>query len=367
MRTFQHVHLTSYQALTLVVSALIFFATVLMSCRSRFGDETTLSKAEKELEKPDPFNILARKTVQIDGRSAQIYWNQHTQKKRKPLVLFLHGFGNEPQSLAMHFGLPYEVVENNFVLLIPKAEEGFDLNDGRKIGWNATESCCGWGTRDLHTKEGGPQKRTFRGQVVPNDLDYLKRLVTAVITEPDLNIDTKRVYAFGYSNGGFMAHTLACHATDLFRGIASYAGSSFKDANECKPTSPIKVLQIHGNLDQIIFYNEAERSKVPGVPEFPFPEEVVGRWLKHNECSDEYVVKRDSLLKAGFHQNPNFVGGPNVVSISTDQAKAEQTEQRLYKGCRPGGEVEFWTIDNGTHLSEFKVRPFDKIWKFLNR
>jgi polyhydroxybutyrate depolymerase len=55
------------------------------------------------------------------------------------------------------------------------------------------------------------------------------------------------------SNGGMLSHRLACDAADLFRAIASVAGT---DATAtCTPSRAVSVLHIHAKDDTHVLYN----------------------------------------------------------------------------------------------------------------
>ncbi len=56
------------------------------------------------------------------------------------------------------------------------------------------------------------------------DLEFVDAIVAAVGDE--LCVDLSRVFASGYSNGGFMADAVACQRSDLFRGVAVMEGGS---------------------------------------------------------------------------------------------------------------------------------------------
>ena len=50
------------------------------------------------------------------------------------------------------------------------------------------------------------------------------------------NVDKKRVFVVGHSNGGFMAHRLACDLSPAVEAIVSLAGAQWLDVTMCQPT-----------------------------------------------------------------------------------------------------------------------------------
>jgi polyhydroxybutyrate depolymerase len=69
-------------------------------------------------------------------------------------------------------------------------------------------------------------------------------------------IDTSRIYATGLSNGGAMAHRMACERADTFAGIAAVgAGNQWAAWPGCVPSRPVAVLSIHGTEDTCWSYD----------------------------------------------------------------------------------------------------------------
>lgn len=55
----------------------------------------------------------------------------------------------------------------------------------------------------------------------------------------------------GIATGGFMANRLACEAPEMFAGVVSFAGSTWKDPSRCDPPAgaATNLLNIHGDAD----------------------------------------------------------------------------------------------------------------------
>ena len=113
--------------------------------------------------------------------------------------------------------------------------EGFPIlfPDGIDNAWNIGPCCTNSRTVD--------------------DLGFAKGMVAAIVAQAC--IDTKRVYATGFSMGGGMSHYLACNAADIF---AATAPSSFDllvpDEEPCAPSRPISVLTYRGTADTTVPY-----------------------------------------------------------------------------------------------------------------
>lgn len=140
-----------------------------------------------------------------------------------PLVLNFHGFTMTGAQQAA------------FSLMNPVADaEGFVVAypDGVQTSWNAG-TCCG-----------GAQAAGI------NDVGFTRALVAELRTR--ICLDPARVYATGMSNGGFMAHRLACEASDLVAAIAPV--SSVNGAEPCAPERPVPVLMFNGTTDALVPY-----------------------------------------------------------------------------------------------------------------
>jgi poly(3-hydroxybutyrate) depolymerase len=66
----------------------------------------------------------------------------------------------------------------------------------------------------------------------------------------DLCIDTKRIFANGFSFGGGMSFALACARADVFRGVALYAGAQLSGCSG--GTMPIAYFHAHGIRDSVL-------------------------------------------------------------------------------------------------------------------
>ena len=84
-----------------------------------------------------------------------------------------------------------------------------------------------------------------------DDVAFARALVAQVETKAC--IDTKRVYAVGFSMGGGMSHYVACHAADLFAAVAPASFDLLKE-NEagCTPPRPIAEISFRSSNDPLV-------------------------------------------------------------------------------------------------------------------
>ena len=183
--------------------------------------------------------------------------------------------------------------------------------------WNATDACC-----DL-------------GYTGVDDAGYLRGLIEEIGSH--FALDRKRVYLIGASNGGFMAYRMACQFSDLVAGIASLAGENFFEPTNCAPSEPVNILHIHGTGDTIIPY--AGGAITTDNPLFPFP------W---NTPAFPGAL-RDVQTWATYNGASGPVTDPApFLDLTTDVAGLDTVRTR-YTNFPPGGAIELWTINGGSH------------------
>jgi polyhydroxybutyrate depolymerase len=157
------------------------------------------------------------------------------------------------------------------------------------------------------------------------------------------NVDPKRVYLVGHSNGGFMSHRTACDLSPRIAAIVSLAGAVWKDASKCKPTSPVSILEVHGNADTTISYDGG--SAAAGLPAFPSAKETVADWAALEGCSATLTDMGKTLdLDTGL--------------------PGEETKLEHHDGCKQGA-VELWTIQGGGHIPSLTSQWGSAIYGFL--
>ncbi len=98
-----------------------------------------------------------------------------------------------------------------------------------------------------------------------DDVAFAKALVAQVETKAC--IDTKRVYAVGFSMGGGMSHYVACHAADVFAAVAPASFDLLKENEDgCTPPRPIAEISFRSSNDTVVPYAGGASSVVSGMP-----------------------------------------------------------------------------------------------------
>ena len=81
-----------------------------------------------------------------------------------------------------------------------------------------------------------------------DDVGYVAKLLDDLATV--VNVDPRRVYATGMSNGAMMCYRLAAELSDRIAAIAPVAGTMAIEI--CQPHRPVPVLHFHGTSDGLV-------------------------------------------------------------------------------------------------------------------
>jgi polyhydroxybutyrate depolymerase len=177
------------------------------------------------------------------------------------------------------------------------------------------------------------------------DFIYLGKVIDGV--KRHFNVDPKRVYVVGHSNGGIMAYSMACHHSGTIAAVASLAGPVNLDPDnpghpvECPPASPVNVLHIAGTDDSPLYqggcFGAGELH--PNVPaNFACTlgaEATVKLWASFDGCS--IAAEED----------------PQHIDLDGNLAGEETVVSRYRQDCQPGGAVELWRIRGADHYPNF--------------
>lgn len=200
----------------------------------------------------------------------------------RALVVDLHGLGATPESQDGTSGFTSLASDEGFIVAQPSARGGIPT-------WNG--------------QPGEPGKDL--------DLAFLRAVVDDVSKR--VPTDPSRVFAAGFSNGGGMAHRVACEAPDVFVAVGTVAGQ-YPVVDDCSPGQPVPVMSFHGTADLIVPYRGVD-GLLPDVPDW------VDSWAARNGCDGAASLQRI---------------GDDVV-------------EEVWPACDDGGAVVFYTIEGGGH------------------
>lgn len=217
-----------------------------------------------------------------------------------PLLVALHGYGGSGASFARFLRLRQQSIKRGFVFIAPDGHSGAD---GKRF-WNASPACC-----------------DFDGSGVDHVAELGKLITEAQRSE---HVDPTRVVVLGYSNGGFMAHRLACDLPGI-SAIASIAGAGVTQANACAH-APARILEVHGDVDQVVPFAGGRVLGKTGIPAFPGALETMTAWAKKRGC--------DAAPSA-------------PTKLDLDPALPGSETAQIGWSCAPG--LALWRVEGGTH------------------
>ena len=231
------------------------------------------------------------------------------------LVMALHGRPSNGIGTAFITDMNPVAAENNFIVVYPNGQFIRRPDDMPVFGWNYV--------RDV---------AVFPQELPQDDTQYLIDLIHDLGL--DLNIDERRVYVTGFSNGGFMTQRLACEASEHFAAFAPVGATAFAGIdNICESSPPVPILMIHGTRDVSVpwqgiaapvIVNETQRQIYTTWP----IEQTIQLWTAVNRCEADLDME-----------------------IMPQGGDSPETQVRLItvNDCEEPGEVIFYGIDGGGH------------------
>lgn len=186
----------------------------------------------------------------------------YSPSKAVPLVFSFHGGGGsmDYQATDHYYGQISKAEALGYVAVFPN---GFSkLRSGKLATWNAGRCCAS--ARD--------------GEV--DDVGFVRAIIQTLSLQ--IAVDTQRIFASGMSNGGMMSYRLACEMPDVFRAIASVAGTD--NTTSCAPKGPISILHIHARDDELVLFDGGSGRKSSKVADFVSVPDSIAKWVKLNAC-----------------------------------------------------------------------------------
>lgn len=222
-----------------------------------------------------------------------------------PVLMLLHGLGAAGQPMSDYLGLDALTDLYGVILIKPDGTAG---PTGDRY-WNAGPECC---------------VPPFTSNA-PDDSAYLAAVVDDV--KSAFNVDAKRVYLMGHSNGAFMSQRLACDHTGTFAAVVSLAGGV--DPIACHPSAPISFLEVHGTADFVIVYGGG--TAIGESQAYPSAEDTVKFWRLANSCG--------ALASDGKRDFTCDIGGEETDVSATS--------------CDGGVDVALWKMNLVGHVPTF--------------
>lgn len=217
-----------------------------------------------------------------------------------PLVLAFHGVPGSAQEMRAITGFDALADQLGFVVAYPEAVDDW---------WTGCADC---------------NSTAFLLDI--DDVGFVRRLIEQLAL--DAFIDTRRVYAAGFSNGALFVQRLACDAADRIAAFASVGATSLDPAEvpPCDSPGPAPIVFIHGSLDPSFPPGGRSFGEGPsGVATLSIEETLAG-WAQRNGCELE----------------------PDRAELPDREPDGTTVARETWTGCG-SGDLIFYQIEGGGH------------------
>ncbi|MFB8789018.1 MAG: PHB depolymerase family esterase [Potamolinea sp.] len=308
----------------LPLAILVFLVSISLTTAFRSIQAQERDKTKEAISKTDDSGKLNH---QGKLRTYELYTpSSYNANRPMPLVMVFHGHDGTGASIAEVTRFNELAEKKGFIVVYP---------DGINHNWNLIGNYSG--------KE--------------DDVSFVTALLDQM--KQIRNIDSRKIYAAGFSKGAIFTQNLACELPDKFAAFASVAGAlPVRLQPKCQPNTPVSMLMINGTNDSAVLYEGDEINKKGALVSVP---ETVDFWLAHNKCTSPTEVKQLPTAK------PN-----NRFKVQLSR----------YSDCSNGSEVILDAILEGGHswpggaskdasLNQFNANlgfnASETIWNFFER
>lgn len=248
-----------------------------------------------------------------------------------PVVVAFHGGGANADTMVVFSGLNETADRAGFVVVYPEGSGRLP----RLLTFNAGD-CCGLAAAQ------GVDDVAFTRCV----LDDLAGVV---------NVDRRRVFATGMSNGAMMTYRLAAELSDRIAAIAPVGGPM--GTPECRPGRPVSVMHFHGDADEFAPF-EGGRGRGPSGTDFRSVPFSIDAWVTANGCRKT----------------------PTTTRLPDREDDGTRVREERYGAGRDDAEVVLVVIEGGGHtwpgreprlrtlgVSTRDISANDMMWEFFER
>ena len=285
---------------------ILILITVIFSCQNEQVNETS----------DDITTGLQTKTFFHDNleREYLIHIPNNLDLNLKyPIIFNFHGYGGTSDQFMINADMRNLAENENFIVIYPQGSSLFGSKDSH---WNSS-------------------KPSADNKSNTDDIGFIENLIDYLI-ETYSFMDSSRIYAAGYSNGGFFSYFLACNS-QKFAAIGSVAGTMIDDSyTDCNAQFPTAMINIHGTSDSVVLYNGDNLGSTS-------IQDVINWWKNFNVSTNE------------------------VKTTSSDNS----IERFTYSNSSNEVYVEHYKIINGEHYWDDKIdyngkNTSELIWDFVS-
>jgi len=185
-----------------------------------------------------------------------------------PLVLAFHGVGLNAEEMIRISGLSKQSDTSGFIVVYPNGT-------GESKSWNGGH-CCGEAAKNN-----------------VDDVGFTRALIDHLAAS--INIDLRRVYATGFSNGAIMVYRLACELSDRIAAFGPVSATQIlDDQSVCRPARSVPIIHFHGTADRL---NPYEGATTSAGFKFVSVKDAIGFWAQKNACPAPLPRKESGTIQ----------------------------------------------------------------------
>jgi len=199
--------------------------------------------------------------------------------KSTPVVFNFHGGGGSAEGHRDKTNMNENSEKHGYIVVYPNGipARGFEIVNA--LNWNSGMN--------------------FKGLSQADDVDFFLKMINNLKNQ--FNIDEKRIYSTGFSNGGQMSYKLACDLPDKIAAIAP-VGAPVNIEASCDSSKSTPVMIVHGKKDPCALYEGGVCGGGCWYKSFGLKQSsettsmcmdvdtVTNNWIAHNGCSDEFKI-----------------------------------------------------------------------------
>jgi polyhydroxybutyrate depolymerase len=270
----------------------------------------------------------------VDGRERNFLVHippKYDPKKPTPVILAFHGGGANASNMVAFSNLNDKSDKSGFIVVYPngsgRQEKILSFNGG---------NCCAYAMNNKI-----------------DDVEFTRRILDNLAKSA--NIDSKRIYATGISNGGIMCYLLASELSERIAAIAPVGGPM--GTSNCNPKRPVSVIHFHGTDDEFAPFKGGKGKGFTGT-EFYSVDHSIQAWIKANGCN-----KAPSILNIPDNSKDGTTITRKTFGSGKDNSEVVLIEIQGGGHTWPGQEPRLKSLGKSTK----NISANDLMWEFFQK
>jgi len=267
----------------------------------------------------------AQEQVEIDDhpRTYAVHLPQgYDSQQHYPVVILLHGRDQDATQMARLTHFNEFADKDSIIAVYPNAVNGrWSVGAGQPPPYRRGPYRRGPYGPGYPGPRRPPAERR-EGAPRSSDMQFLHRMLDKLAIH--YSVDTRRIYAVGLGEGGFMAIRMGCNMADRIAAIA-VVGAAMPRALNCVPSRPIPALLINGTDDPIVHYDGGRYKD--GLLHLLSAEDSAKEWARLNRCSEK----------------------PTESKLPSMQKGAKDTKVYFFDDCKENAQVALYAVKDGGH------------------